>query len=168
MPGLTTALIVGSAISAGTQVASAAIGAKGAKSAAKTQAEASRQASSDLKETMAPYINTGAQAMTTLGSLMGLGGGGGDSSLAPPSAAPGFGARTMPPSGVPTGRFAAPRPTGVMPTPMPMQQAAQQSQSSYGAPSGPEMVRVQAPDGEVRLLPRHVADQYIARGATQV
>lgn len=174
----TTALLIGAGISAGTQAYGAHKAASAAKEAAKTEAGAAQAAQDKLAPIMAPYVNTGAQAMTTLGGLMGLGGGGpmggppaaGAAPLVPPQNPYTARGLTGPQAG--TQGAAPPGYTGDYrsqhaPTSDPQQAAMQQSQSSYSGQNGaPQLVRVQSPDGEVRMVPQQQADFFKSRGAT--
>lgn len=71
--GTTAAILIGSAISAAAGLGSAAIQSKQVSKAVGAQKEATNQAIENLK----PFQQTGTEAFTTLGKLMGLGGGGG-------------------------------------------------------------------------------------------
>lgn len=182
MIGTTAALLLaGTAIKAGADVYGAHKAASGATKAAETQAKAANQAMDRLGPIMAPYVNTGAQAMTTLGGLMGLGAGG------PMGGGGAAGGTTGPAHLDPTGRMvpanspivgtAVPRagaanPYGDLPAnPQFVQQEAMaRNASSYGAPAGAtdQMVMVKAPTGELRRMPKAQADQFVQHGATIV
>ncbi len=157
--GTTTALVL-AGISAGSKVASSAIAAKGAKSAAKTQAAGADKAAEAMESfnqahnaRMQPFVDYGTRAYTTLGDLMGMGPGGATSQLqtgaqmpGPPNAqmagSPGgmppggMGQPGMPPQGMPPGMPPGgppPPPSGgpsEIPPGMPPPAAAQ-SQSGY-------------------------------------
>lgn len=118
---------------------------------------------------LAPYRNVGGAAMSTLGALMGLGGGGG--AYVAPNAplnqpAPGAPApeptntRTRPPD-VPIGGYAQPR----TPTLGDVNPARARTESSMAPGS---MVTIQAPDGERQSVPAVHKDFYVKQGGTVV
>jgi hypothetical protein len=132
-----------------------------AKEAAKTQAAAAEQARllqqqmyQQTRADLSPYMQGGSQGLSSLTSLLGVGGVAPSSGLAPmaPPAAPGQ-ARTPTPGAVYTGHQAVPR--GSVP------------QSAYGAaPGGTVLLR--APTGQIQPVPADQAEFFLARGATRV
>lgn len=190
MIGTTAALLIGAGISAGTQAYAAHKASGAAKDAAKTQVEASDKAL-DLQRDMynqnradqEPYRNVGSQAITTLGSLMGLPSGpvGGTSkamTLGGLTEGPGhFGTdgRYVPPM-APTVGQAMPRPgaqnpyAGLPPHPdFVTDPARARTASSFATgQAGQRMVTVQAPDGETRQVPEHMAERIVAAGGKLV
>lgn len=81
--GVGTALLISSAIGAGTSLAEGAIQSHQTSKAVDAQEKAADKAQANLK----PFQDVGTQAFQTLGGLMGLGGGGGQAQQSTPSLA---------------------------------------------------------------------------------
>ena len=185
MAGITTALIVGSLVSAGTTAYAAKKQSDAAKKAAETQVAGAKDAQGyidkayeESKATLAPWTNAGQVA---LGSLMSTGGyGSAMGSSSPPastSATPNWGSTEAvqgytnanprpainPDTGAADlmawrqGRAEAMREARLGDT---MAAAEQRSQSSY--------VKMQAPDGTVEDVPSQHVQHYSQLGATVV
>jgi hypothetical protein len=181
MSAITTATIVGlstAAARAGASVYAAKKGANAAKNAAATQSAAADKALAAQKEgyqqqrqDFSPYQQAGTAALGRLGATAGTYTGGmpsqGPPPMPPPSPPQGIPGPVMnqqggglaslgqsqgqPPGGPPPG---APSPTsGIPPSP------------GGGVPGGGQMVRVQAPTGEVAMLPMAQAQAAVQKGA---
>lgn len=111
-----------------------------------------------------PYIQTGAAAQNTLAGLMGL-------PTTPTANGQGgvfnYPIATGPASDIPRGLPTSGTLMPAMPTPSQASEAGQASaqarSSSYGG-----MVRLQAPDGTVELVPADQAEHFMSRGARRV
>lgn len=152
-----TAIAIGvGAAGAASSLASAKIAANASKSAAKTQAAAGQQALNaqqqgyqQQRQDFSPYLQAGTTALGRLGQTAGTYTGG------------------------------MPQPQGPPPQMPQRPQQAMGSLGSLGAPQGPPpgapppqmggaqggLVRVQAPTGEVAMLPMAVAQQAVQKGA---
>jgi hypothetical protein len=138
----------GLAISAGTDVAKAAISANAAKNAAKTQSAAADKSLAfqqgiygQQQQNFAPYLAQGQNAVQQLGQR-----------AAQPSP-------TFQP-GRPTSFQSPPQ------TPMASLGQPQQGMAPQGAQGG--LWTIQAPDGTTKQLPAQMAQQFVARGAKRV
>lgn len=117
---------------------------------------------------LAPYREGGAQAYSTLGGLMGFTPAAGAASApmptttapAVPDVAPVTG-RHMRPESEPTGTYAGPRGGTLADI---QQGAVTQRQSSYGD----QPARIQAPNGQVYLVPRNRVQEALANGGQAV
>lgn len=176
MFGTIAMLIAGAAISAGSQVASSAIAAHAAGKAAKQQIAAGDKALAlnsqiyeDQKRTMAPWVNQGGQAINTLGALMGLPSGpvGGDG---PPSALPpALPGMSGPQQRQVWGQRREERPMFGQGGPG----AGPGSPGGFAGPNVPgmpstDLVQMQAPDGEIRAVPRALVAKIQAAGGRLV
>jgi hypothetical protein len=184
------AIAIPALIGAGTQVAGAVMGSKAAKGAAKTQVQAAERAAgvqqqvyNDQRSLMQPYVQAGQSAVTSLGRLMQPG-----QPYTPQMQA--SDARSMP--GAPSfdrpipqslGALGAGRVQPISPYSGGGAQGAGQVQpwtgqvqpqsmnfTGSGGPSfgGAQMVQLRSPDGEVRAVPAHLAQQFVQRGATLI
>jgi hypothetical protein len=177
--GVGTALLISAAIGAGTSAVEAGIQSKQTGKAVKAQTDASTQAQNQLK----PFQQTGTQAFQTLGSLMGLGGGGGAASAVQSSLGT-TGQVTGPSTNYPSkmgaisdpsvlGGNSAQAPGGggaLMGTPG--QVAASQAASSYPSygPKGSPVpqVTMKAPDGSTQAVPADQVSYWTSKGAQVV
>lgn len=156
-----TAIGIGLAASAGTSLASAKIQSNAAKNAAKTQQSATNQALAVQQQANQPYMDLGKQAASRLasGAAMGqpytqqFGGPGGSNGYQPFERG-----RPQQPLMGTLGGLGQPQgpPMGI---------GAPQGQQ--GPPQG-GMVRLQAPDGSVSMVPDAMAQQFIAKGARRI
>lgn len=185
------AIAIPALIGAGTQVAGAVMQSKAAKGAAKTQSQAADRAAGvtqrvydDQRSLMQPYVQAGQSAVTSLGRLMQPG-----QPYTPRMQQQD--ARSMP--GAPQFDRAIPQSLGALGAGRvdPVSpysgggaqgagqvqpwtgQVQPQSQNFTGAPGGPsfggaQMVQLQSPDGEIRSVPAHLEQQFLARGARRV
>lgn len=159
--GVGTALLISSAIGAGTSLAEGAIQSHQTSKAVDAQAKAGAQAQAGLK----PFQDVGTQAFQTLGGLMGLGGGSGGQVSTPTLSGTGV---TRPNSnGQPYGAISDPSKNGGFAGQVPgtatlgeSGSAYNPNASGYGPQSSPiPNVRVKAPDGTIRIVPANqVAD----------
>lgn len=170
-------ILIGSGISAGVSTVNAARQAGAAKDAAKTQAASADQAIdlqrdifNQRRADMAPYMGAGQSAVTTLAGAMGLP----IAPQAPPmtGAAGPVGPQRTRPEGAPVIGHAGPRPDGAagaqpMRTAMAPQAAQQQSASSF-APGSGGSVRVQAPTGQIVMVPAERVEEAISNGGQVV
>lgn len=190
------AAVIGGIIAAGGALGSAAIVSHSAGKAADQQAAAGEKAlalqrdiynQQQLNE--APWRNTGAAAITTLGGLLGLPSGGGGTGQLPASNAPaqGFDAPISPGQA----NFAGYTPSGgYLGKDVPMaermsnpyastdaggytaQQHGASTGSSYGnqsfgqAPVGPPMLKVKAPNGQIYQVPADKQAEAVQNGGT--
>lgn len=195
MAALTTALIVGSAIAAGSQIAGAAIQSHAAGNAADTQAAAGREALTlqrDMyrqgRSDLAPYMSAGAGAQGVLADVMGV-----PMAPVPDVQSSGPGGGTMGPDGrlrppnSPTLGQAMRRPGTTSPTsdlpPRPGYQGdvwdadtnttrntgyAGGGQGERTAPNASGYVSMRAPDGAVAQVPTAQVETAMRRGAVRV
>jgi len=168
--GTTAAILIGAGISAAAGLGSAAIQSKQVGKAVNAQTAATDKAIEQLK----PFQQTGTEAFTTLGSLMGLGGGGG-------GAAPALGTKTFDPQITPgQANFSRYSPTGgYIGKDVPMAEqmtnhnvaldasgyTAQQHGASPGAAMSP-MLKVRAPNGNIYQVPADKAAEAQQNGGT--
>lgn len=181
--GTTAAILIGSAISAAAGLGSAAMQSHQVSKAVGAQKEATNQAIENLK----PFQQTGTQAFTTLGQLMGLGGGGGGQ--APAAMSTGMDAPISPgqanfagysPSGgyigknVPMGERMSNPNVNVDAAGYTAQQhgASMPTASSYGgnqtfgSQTGGGMMQVKAPNGQIYQVPAEKVAEAQQNGGT--
>lgn len=165
--------LIPTAISAGADITGAIIGSKAASKAAEQQQQAAQRAM-ELQQPLfqqaaglyAPYAQQGSQGLSALTSLLGVGGGGvgtaigsapnaqGLSNLAMGAGQAGLGmARTM---GVPMDKSAA------------MGGGGPSMLGGGGGGGQTVMLRAPGPNGQTQAVPAHLAQFYMARGATRV
>ena len=156
-----TALAIAGLASAGGGLAQAKMQSSAAKKAAQTQQQGVQQAGQYIQQGLgqlgqlySPFINSGTGAIGTIGRLTTPGPGARFASPGPPNAMP-----QMPQPGM-----AMPRMGGPMPSTMPGGGGGMPGGMPSGGGSAP-MVRIQAPDGEVRAVPANMVQQYLAAGA---
>jgi hypothetical protein len=165
-----TAIGIGLAASAGASLASAKIQSNAAKNAAKTQQQGTDRALAVQQQANQPYMDLGKQAAARLASGQAMGqpyrqqfGGPGGSN--------GFqafdqGRPMQGPPGTLAGLGQPPGPQGPPPQMGPPQGQPGPQMAMQGGGGG--MVRLQAPDGSVSMVPEAMAQQFIAKGARRV
>jgi hypothetical protein len=157
--GIGAAMLIGAAASGGAAVGAAKIQSNAANKAAKTQQAATNQALAVQQQANQPYMDLGRQAAARLsGPALGqpytqqFGGPNGSNGYQP------F-AQGRPMQGPQMTLGGLGQPQGAQMPPQPM-----------GAPQGPQggMVRLQAPDGSMSMVPEAMAQAFIQRGARRV
>lgn len=182
--GVGAALLIGSGISALTQVGAAKIGSNASKKAADTQTAAGNKALAlneqiynQQRQDQNPYMQAGQQGLSNLQQLVGnqqprFGGGmtPGQGGPAPLNLGNAFGGPQAPPQGAMPAQGGQPmgQPAGA-PQQAPMGSQGQPPMMAQ-APQSPQgaMVKLRAPDGSVEDVPAQLADQFIQRGAMRV
>lgn len=151
--GIGAAMLIGSAVSAGTAVAGAKIQSNAAKNAARSQQQATNQALQVQQRANQPYMDLGASAAQRLGQMA--------ANPSPYTQVFGNGAGAQRPSlaslGAPQG---GPMPPGMGQPPHGMGGPPQ------AAPGG-GMVLLRAPDGSTRPFPAAQADSVIQQAAAR-
>jgi hypothetical protein len=167
--GVGTALLISSAIGAGTSIAEGAIQSHQTGKAVKAQEDAAAKAQANLK----PFQDVGTQAFQTLGGLMGLGGGQAQATpslpktgLTGPAAPPGFqaGAISDPSkNGGYAGQVPGTNTLGARGDTM------NNTSSGYAPKTSPiPTVRMRAPDGTEKDVPGDQVGFYTQKGATVI
>ncbi len=180
--GTTAAILIGAGIAAAGGIGSAAIQSHATGKAVDAQQKATDQATANL----APFQQTGTQAFTTLGALMGLGGpGGGGQEVQKPmvklggntpwggTVMDGGGGAITNPAVAPDasygqhGDFIGGQTTQEDRSHMPTASSYNSSQTYGSAPqaTGMDMVTMVAPDGTRQQVPRNQAGHYTQMGA---
>jgi len=169
--GTATALLIGAGISAATGVYKAKKAGDTADQAAAIQTESADRALGMQQNLYAPYTNVGGQAMTTLGSLMGLPTGPAGAQSGPmPNGMPEDGPRSI--GDNPVIGHAQPRPDGASPVmerlgdlePESHRTARSQTQSSLST-----TVRMRSPEGDDYMdVPSELVSSFEAEGAQVV
>lgn len=161
--GTATAITLGvTAASAGASLAGAKMASNASKNAAATQSAAAdkalaaqQQGYQQQRQDFSPYLQAGTAALGRLGQTAGTYTGGMPKPQAPLS----------PPMGG-MGQLGAPSPQMPGQTPVTMPQVgAVPQQPGTGGPMPGSLVKVQAPTGQVAMLPQDVAQRAVAAGA---
>lgn len=176
--GTGAALLTSALIGAGASAVEGAVQSKQTSKAVNAQTDATDKAIANLK----PFQDTGTKAFTTLGALMGLGGGNSaqaqtqsalpGNGLTGPAAPPGFKAGAISDPNANGGNAAQAPGGGGLLNGTPGQVATSQSASSYPSytpHSSPiPTVTMQGPDGSTQAVPADHVSYWVQKGATVV